>query len=1209
VVKHQFRGQAIAGFGSMISLLLLVQAAFTQASYAQTAIIPDTTLPANTLVNFNNTTKTYTITGGTQVGANQFHSFRDFGIPTNNTVHFDNALTTTNIIGRVTGSNISNIDGIVKANGNANLYVINPNGIIFGPNAKLEIGGSFGASTANSLKFGDGSEFSATNPQAPPLLSVNVPLGLQYGNSKVGAKISDRANLSTREDLTLNADKLDLQGILQAGRDLRLQGNLINGSTMLFAGRDIALGNYTGSSLHILAGGNITLGNVTINSKGNTNNTINPLNNVKFNATKTYADLANFSLTDYKAILNSNGTVTEIAPVQIPIAINGSSQATLDVRSGIDWSKLGGFPIGSTGFAPKSDITVNGNIRVDQPSGLVLLTNQFALNTLQDWRQGAIVAKEINTGTSIIKANAGDIRVYGKGDITLNGDIVAYAELKSGNAGNGGTVSISSYNGNIITNIASLYSNSFTESGNAGNAGAISLSSYAGAIDLENVYLESSSFSYDGNTANAGAISLISYSGNITLNKPILKSPSATRTLGYSGNGGAVSFATYSGNITIQNARLSYLDSGAYSKSSYSGNGGAISVATHSGNITLIKAPLNSSTTSYSSLNSDYSGNGGSISLGTESGNITLNDLTLYSYSFADRTNSGNGGAISLYSGSGNVLLNTSTLSAYSLATVAKSQNGGDISIIAPNGNITSTLTSYLLSFSISSASDKTGNGGEITLTAKSRIGNLGLFTASAYGQAGIVNINGLGDLSIADLQIITSKTVNFPKRDYDANDPNTFIPIIFASGTNGRSGDVNITSLGNLTIQNSIINSTTQSLAPAGNISISSPSLVLLQSNTEILSSTTNFGNAGNIRFVVGDLILTDGALVSASTSGAGKAGDISIKANNLSLSNGAKIQTTTSSKGDSGKIEAIVGNNFILTGSGTGLFANTTKDSTGKGGNIFVDPPLVSITNGAGISVNSLGTGNGGSLQIIADKFIFANNAFLFANTASGEGGNINLQIANIFFPRYNSNITATAGGNGNGGNINLVSLFTISIPSENNDIFANAFFGKGGNINITTQGLFGLELRPSQTNLSDITASSEFGLQGTVSINTLGFDPSKGLIGLPVDVRDPSRLVKQSCIADNYGNEFIITGKGGLPAKPSDRPIYTSVLDNLGTLPNHSRTANINSPILESIAKPDAILEATGWIVNNKNEVVLVAGVVPVQAKIRCPETSKK
>lgn len=105
------------------------------------------------------------------------------------------------------------------------------------------------------------------------------------------------------------------------------------------------------------------------------------------------------------------------------------------------------------------------------------------------------------------------------------------------------------------------------------------------------------------------------------------------------------------------------------------------------------------------------------------------------------------------------------------------------------------------------------------------------------------------------------------------------------------------------------------------------------------------------------------------------------------------------------------------------------------------------------------------------------------------------------------------------------------------------------------------------------------------------------------------DPSRLIKESCTANLRGNEFIITGKGGLPAKPSDRPIYTSVLDNLGTLPNHSQTANIYSPILESIAKPDEIFEATGWIVNDKNEVVLVAGIAPVQAKIGCSETIKK
>ena len=206
--RDKFQVLALTSVFSLISLICQCL-----ESSAQNAIAPDNTLPVNTLVNFNSANQTYTITGGTQVGGNQFHSFQDFSVPTSNTAHFDTAPTTVNAIGRVTGSNISNIDGILRTNGTTNLYLVNPNGIVFGANAKLDIAGSFSASTANSIKFSDGSEFSATNPQAPPLLNVNVPLGLQYGNSNAGATIVNQGNLSAGQDLVLNADKLDLQGL------------------------------------------------------------------------------------------------------------------------------------------------------------------------------------------------------------------------------------------------------------------------------------------------------------------------------------------------------------------------------------------------------------------------------------------------------------------------------------------------------------------------------------------------------------------------------------------------------------------------------------------------------------------------------------------------------------------------------------------------------------------------------------------------------------------------------------------------------------------------------------------------------------------------------------------------------------------------------------------------------------------------------------
>jgi filamentous hemagglutinin family protein len=161
----------------------------------------------------------YTIpqSAGKTSGSALFHSFGRFGLTTGEVANFQSGSDIRNIFGRVTGGNPSAIDGLIRTQGSpANLFLINPSGILFGPNARLDVSGSFVATTANSIKFPDGSEFSATDPQAAPLLAMTITPGLQYGTRQGTVHNAGVLSVGAGQTVTLLGSQVTSTGSLNA---------------------------------------------------------------------------------------------------------------------------------------------------------------------------------------------------------------------------------------------------------------------------------------------------------------------------------------------------------------------------------------------------------------------------------------------------------------------------------------------------------------------------------------------------------------------------------------------------------------------------------------------------------------------------------------------------------------------------------------------------------------------------------------------------------------------------------------------------------------------------------------------------------------------------------------------------------------------------------------------------------------------------------
>jgi len=197
-----------------IAWVMIIWLSLIMTAHAVTdgGLIPDSSI--GTLV--EKLGQVHKITGGTIVGNNLFHSFSEFNVETGETANFIGNQTLANIISRVTGTNNSWIDGVLKTTDtSANLYLMNPNGVMFGANASLDLNGSFHMTTANYLKFEDGKEFHA-NAATPIVTSAPVE-AFGFLGTDVGT-------------ITLNGTKLTVSD----GKSLSLIGEIatVNNSTL-----------------------------------------------------------------------------------------------------------------------------------------------------------------------------------------------------------------------------------------------------------------------------------------------------------------------------------------------------------------------------------------------------------------------------------------------------------------------------------------------------------------------------------------------------------------------------------------------------------------------------------------------------------------------------------------------------------------------------------------------------------------------------------------------------------------------------------------------------------------------------------------------------------------------------------------------------------------------------------------------------------------
>jgi filamentous hemagglutinin family protein len=659
-------------------------------------VTPDSTLPDDTVV--KNEGDKIQIEGGTTRGGNLFHSFQEFSVPNGKEATFNNADTIENILTRVTGSNESIINGGIGANGSANVFLINPAGIIFGENAFLNVGGSFIGSTADSLLFPDDSQYSATDANSAPVLSINAPIGLGFRDEP--------------QPIT-NTSQFDIDNLTGL--------NVPKNSTLALIGGDIL----SKGGFFTTEGGRIELGSV------GANNTVS-LTKIDQGWDIGYERVENFQDINLieQAIVETSGTNTGDIEIQARnISLLGGSNIGMLTSGG----KAGELRVAATDSIQILGTTADS---IDIYNGSTIFTKTESMSTVDG---GDITIEttdlKVNDGALIVtetsgSGRGGDLQIDASKSIeftgtvseSINGEFLLSAiatnvEQLPGATGDSGNLTV-----NTSTLTMTKGAQMVTAASNTGNAGVLTinadksilLNGFAPDADARGLGLSIISVavqpSYEDESGKV--IPTTGNGGTLNLNTQKLTIE----------DGAAISASTFSlgdgGNVNLDVNRLIVRDGGAIRAASFigpdiqntrRGDGGTLNINAKESVEINGKVDINGTTVN-SGLFTKAESN-------ASAGNINLNSQSLEvsdGASVSAATVAGSGGNINLRVDDSIRLQDDSLISA---AAEGKA-NGGNINlnmavlVASPNGNN-----------DILASAGKEGTGGKIQIDAESVFG------------------------------------------------------------------------------------------------------------------------------------------------------------------------------------------------------------------------------------------------------------------------------------------------------------------------------------------------------------------------------------------------------------------------------------------------------------------------------------------------------